>query len=373
MQPNKSKDSTKIVLTGGHAATTATAVVEEISQQKKGWEMHWIGSKKAIEGTAVETLEAKLLPDMGVEFHEIVAGRLQRRFTLWTIPSIIKIPIGFFQAFYLLLKVKPKLVLSFGGFVGVPVVIAAYILGIPVILHEQTAAAGLANKLSSHFAKRIALARESSKKFFGSKKIVMVGNPISKSFMKVAKKKKISSSPVIFVTGGSRGSQAVNKLATGNLKELLEKYKVVHQTGSLDYENTKHMKNSLPEKLSKNYEVIETVEYSEMPKYFSDADIVVARAGANTVSEIAIAGRPSVLIPIPWSYQNEQLENARRLEEVGGAFILDQESATPEKLLVLLQKAISNWSAMANSLEKVRDTDTQAANRLVGLMEESLA
>ena len=130
-----------MVFTGGHAATTAVAVVEEIKDEGKEWKLYWIGVKNAIEGKKVITLESEVLPRLGVKFIPITTGRLQRKFTFYTIPSLLKIPVGFVQSFYYLLKIKPKAVLSFGGFASFPVVFNSRLLGIPVIVHEQTSVA----------------------------------------------------------------------------------------------------------------------------------------------------------------------------------------------------------------------------------------
>src|SRR3990172_6714258 len=113
---------TKIVLTGGHAGTTAISVVEELVKEsgRYRWEIHWIGASSAVEGKKVATLEKRVLPRMGVSFHSILTGRLQKKWTVHTLPSILKIPLGFFHAVFLLLKIRPKIILSFGGFAALP-------------------------------------------------------------------------------------------------------------------------------------------------------------------------------------------------------------------------------------------------------------
>jgi len=159
------------VLTGGHAATTALSTIEEILRSWEGAKVYWIGSKRAFEGKRELSIEAKIFPKKGIKFEPIIMGRLQRKFTLWTIPSLIKLPFGFVHGLFLMLKIRPKVVLSFGGFASFPIVFWSFFLGVPVILHEQTSAAGRANKFSSLFSKKIALARSSSKKYFRSEKI----------------------------------------------------------------------------------------------------------------------------------------------------------------------------------------------------------
>lgn len=215
------KKENRLILTGGHAATTAIAVVEEIKSQGKDWKLYWIGVKNAIEGKKMVTLESEALPRLGVKFLPLVAGRLQRRFTIWTIPSILKIPFGFIESLYYLLKIRPRAVLSFGGFASFPVVFNAKLLGIPVVLHEQTSAAGRSNLLSAKFASVIAISRKQSSKYFPSGKCVLTGNPVMKQVAKVKVKLKHSNPPVIFITGGSRGSQSINSAVEKILRSLL--------------------------------------------------------------------------------------------------------------------------------------------------------
>ena len=169
-------------MTGGHAATTAIAVVEEIKKTKSlnGAQIYFVGSRFAMEGFKIETLEYKVLPKVGVNFYPIVTGRLQTKFTRYTLVSLLKIPLGFLHAFYILLKVRPLVTLTFGGFASFPVVFWSFVFRIPVVVHEQTIAVGRATIFSSIFAEKILLARNESLKYFPRRKCVVTGNPIMK-------------------------------------------------------------------------------------------------------------------------------------------------------------------------------------------------
>jgi len=140
---------TKIILTGGHGATTALATIEEIIRRGKKTEIYWVGVKKAMEGSKVPSLESVMKTKSQVTFKPIIAGRLQRKFTLWTIPSLLRIPFGFVHALYILLSIKPSVILSFGGYAAFPLVFWGRLLGKPIIIHEQTSKVGRSNKLSS--------------------------------------------------------------------------------------------------------------------------------------------------------------------------------------------------------------------------------
>lgn len=358
----------KLVLTGGHAATTAIAVIEEIKAQNKDWKLYWIGVKNAIEGRNMRTLESEALPKLGVKFLPIVMGRLQRRFTGWTIPSLLKIPVGFIQSIYYLLKIRPKVVLSFGGFASFPVVVAANMFGIPVILHEQTSVAGRANRASIKFATKITLSRKESLKYFPEEKCVVTGNPVMMAVKKVKPRRKLSDPPVIFITGGSRGSQSINEVVEKIVRPLLSKYHLIHQTGGLDYLKFADIKQKLPQALKENYEVFVRVNPLEVSDLFARSDIIVARAGANTVSEIMTIKRPAILIPLPISYLNEQMENAKIAKSYGIAKIIPQEKLTSEKLTKEIEDSIENFSKIVESTVSKPSPDEGASKKILTLL-----
>lgn len=369
----KRKNNKRILLTGGHAATTALATTEEIIRRSDGqWDIYWVGAKTAVEGKDVETLEAKALPEMGVEFHPIVAGRLQRKFSIWTIPSLAKIPVGFIHAFSALRKIKPDVILSFGGFAAFPVVFWAYFFRVPVIIHEQTSAAGRSNKLSSPFARKIALSRHSSTKYFPKEKSVIVGNPVMTQIAEIKAKENPSSPPTIFITGGSRGSKVVNNLVEAILKDLLSEYYVIHQTGELDNSKFESIKEKLPSKLTKRYELYPVIDPMQIDGVYKRADLVIARAGANTVSELIVAKRPSILIPIPWAYEEEQMKNALYAKEFGIALVLDEDTTSSEELASKVKKVFENWYEIVAEVKRKKSPDIEASSKFVDLLEEYL-
>jgi UDP-N-acetylglucosamine--N-acetylmuramyl-(pentapeptide) pyrophosphoryl-undecaprenol N-acetylglucosamine transferase len=370
MRVNKKQDKgkNKIVLTGGHAATTALATVEELIR-RGSWDIYWIGAKTAIEGKNVPTLESEIFPKVGIRSYKIVSGRIQRKLTFWTLPSLVKIPFGFVHAIFLLLKIRPKIILSFGGFASFPVVVVGFCLGIPIVIHEQTSAAGRANKLSARFAKKIALARESSIKHFPSSKCKVVGNPLLTQITEIEPKDKIGKPPTVFITGGSRGSQTINTFVLNALEKLLKDYIVIHQTGYLDYKKIKKLRESLPDDLKERYEVYSVLDPLDIDGVYRRADIVVARAGANTVAEIIATKRPSVLIPIPWSYENEQVKNAEFAEKFGLVTILNQETLSGSALYDAIKDVEEGWKNIVKSVRGKKSPDINASKKLVNLLE----
>lgn len=361
------RSSKRIVITGGHAVTTAVATVEELISRDE-YDIHWIGARSAVEGKKIEGIESIVFPELGVKLHSISTGRVQRKFTRYTIPSLLRIPVGIVQAFFLLGKIKPDIVVSFGGFAGFPVVLAGFVRGIPIILHEQTIAVGLANKVSAWFATKVAIAREQSKQFFDEKKVILTGNPVMKSIRVLKPKLSKNKPPVIFITCGSRGSQIINQVLKEILPQLTLDFKVIHLTGKHDFEEFRHLKLK-----HTNYHAVDIVNPLKIAEIYEKADIVICRAGANTVSELLMVVRPAILIPIPWTRYNEQQKNAETVVESGFGTIINQDDLKGSELLELIRKTNDNWEKLVkNAKPMFRDLDQNAAAKLSDLIEKSL-
>lgn len=366
------KRKVTIILAGGHAGATAYALSEALLRVANiSCDIHFIGAKSALEGRKVPTYEQQALPLIGVVYHGIDAGRLQRRFSLYTIPAILKIPVGFFQAVKLVCKINPDIVLSFGGFVGFPVVLAAKLLGRKIIIHEQTIVYGRANKASEFFADKIALARKASQMFFNSAKTVITGNPVSLEILGVAEKAKLNSPPVIFITGASRGSQVINETLSSCLPRLLAKYKVIHQAGDPELEKYRLFKKNLGP-LGKNYIPYGAILPGMWGKVMEEADVVVGRAGANMITELMVIKRPAILIPIPWTFADEQTKNAEMAKRFGIARIIPQDELTPVRLEIEIEAIINNYSQILTNVKDKISPDLNAAENLTNLILEFL-
>lgn len=369
---NLAPQNINVLLTGGHAGTTALAVIEEIKGRSdtKDWNLFWIGAQSAVEGRKVATIESSILPKLAVQCYSIITGRVQRRFTRYTIPALLKIPIGFLHAMILLRKIQPRVLLSFGGAAAFPVVVIAHLRKIPVLIHEQTAAAGRANLYSARFATRVALSRQTSEKYFSKEKAVLTGNPIMQSIAYIKPRLQIGDPPTLFVTGGSRGSQSLNILIRNALPELLPSYKIIHQTGTFDYRDFVELRNTLSEEDQKHYELYETIDPLEMYTFWMKADIVVARAGANTVSEVIAAKRPAIFIPLPFAYNDEQTKNAEYAKIIGLGTIIQEKNADRETFLEALHTVRSQWNAIVKHVYKKKSSDVEAARNIVELLKE---
>ncbi|OGM74457.1 hypothetical protein A2191_00690, partial [Candidatus Woesebacteria bacterium RIFOXYA1_FULL_38_9] len=367
------KERKKIILTGGHAATTALATMEELKISTKfRWELIWVGAKYAFEGKDILNIEFKVFPKHDIKCIPIVAGKLQRRISLYTLPAFFRLPIGFLMAFLILVREKPDIILSFGGYAAVPVVIVGWILRIPIVIQEQIMTAGMANKLTSRYAKKIAVARRESIEFFPKEKTVLTGNPVMKSIIQVKPKFQLerNKKPVVFVMGGSRGSHTLNSIISEGLERLLTEYKLIHVTGDLDYKELTEKRHNLSFDLRKDYKIYDFVDPMKIADLYNLSDIVIGRGGANSVSEIMLTARPAILVPIPKTWNDEQNKNANYARESGIARVIPQSKLTPERLLKDLFQIRKNWEKMVRQVVGMKLIDREAAERLVDILEE---
>lgn len=341
---------TKIALIGGHF-TTAFAIKSEL--QDHGFEnLIWIGSKYSQTLNKNYSLEyLSLRDDKSIKFIEFEAGKLWRKFTKKTLIigfyNLLLIPIGFIKAISIILKEKPKLIISFGGYLALPIVVIGKVLGVKVLTHEQTVVSGLTNKIIAYFADRVCISWEESYKFFPKKKTVFTGLPIRRQLLDLGDKKDNFNNnlPTLLVTAGNQGSNTINWRLLKILPQLLEKINIIHITGNStltqDYQTALEVKSKLPEKLQLHYIVFDVVKTKPYSNFLNSANIILGRAGANTVVEILHTGKLAILIPIPWSSNNEQLLNAKVVEKTGlGLTVQQNDKLTPNELYRALNKAL---------------------------------
>lgn len=347
----------KILITGGHL-TPALAVIEEIKKNYPEIEIIFVGRKYALDSEKTISLEFKEITKKKIIFIPLQAGRLTRIFSLKSLRSFLKIPLGFINGFFIIKNNQPDIILSFGGYLALPVVIWGYFFRIPIFTHEQTVKPGLANKVIAFFAKKIFLSFEETKKYFNQKKILVTGNPIRETIFKVDRKpfdiKKDRS--VIYITGGSLGSHSINQHIKKIINKLLSKYIVIHQTGETkeyhDFEDLIDLKNRLPKKLSKNYYLVKHFFEDEIGYIYSISDLVIGRAGANTFFELINLKIPAIFIPLPWSSGREQQFHAEIFAKNNIGEIFHQ-IETSDKLLRLIDKMINNLIFYKKNFKKL--------------------
>ena len=305
--------SKTIVIIGGHI-TPALALMDELKRQHHDWRLVCIGRN---------VLERALVTQKGVMFLNISAGRLS---------SWYKIPVGFVQAFWDLIRVKPDIVVSFGGYVALPVALSAWILGIPIVTHEQTRIPGLANRIIGRIAAKICLTFEDTEHRFSKKKVVITGLPIRRELFSSPKKPsfELPGGDVMYITGGSTGAVSMNELLFDLIPKLVKRYVVIHQTGVPSLTKASAIRN--PRYIAKDFFDVKDVSW-----ILYNAALVVGRSGANTVMEVAMIGKPMICIPLPWSAGSEQFANASWLVKKGLGAILIQKDFTQSRFLGLIR------------------------------------
>lgn len=338
MQNETSSHKIKIILTGGHLAPLLAVL--SVLQKKANCVV--IGRKFTFEADKTVSLEYNLFKDSGVTFYNLPAGRLQRKFTKHTIPSVMRFPRSFLVARSILKRERPGAVLTFGGYVGLPVALAAKSLKIPVVLHEQTQKVGLTNRIIAKTAAVICISFPGSGAYFPENKVVLTGNPLRPEiFRSDAQLEVLSDKPILFVTGGSTGSHTINTYIEYLLLPLLEHFVIIHQTGDArefqDFERLVKLRSKLPKNLQKDYLIKKYIMPSEAGWVYKHADVVLGRAGANTVSELIALQKKALLIPLRYGQKKEQLENAKYYEKTGlGTYVLEQEVHLKDLLPVLI-------------------------------------
>lgn len=359
----------RLVITGGHLSP-AIAVIENLPSDI---EIFFIGRKSSFEGDYSPTLEYEMIKSLGIHFVAFPSSRFQRKFTSYTIPSLLKLPYVFYKTVRLLLKIKPDVVLGFGGYVSFPVCAAAFFLKIPVVIHEQTLGAGLANREIARWAKKVCISWKTSEQFFPKGKAVLTGNPLRKEIIESIKSPpKKFELPIIYITGGSTGSHFINGLVEKCLAELLSKYKIIHQTGDSrvynDFERLSTVKKTLPEKLSKNYNLRKFVSSEEVGSVLQNATIVASRAGINTITELMYLKKPALLIPLPFAQNNEQNKNALFAKDIGIAEILEQDELSPAKFVSVLTEMVSSIDKYKPASDLRNLIDENAAVHIISVV-----
>jgi UDP-N-acetylglucosamine--N-acetylmuramyl-(pentapeptide) pyrophosphoryl-undecaprenol N-acetylglucosamine transferase len=348
----------KIVLTGGGSAGHVTPNIALIPALKKeGYEIFYIGS--------YEGIEKKLIEDYNIPYFGISTGKLRRYFDPKNFSDPFRVLKGFGESITLLKKIKPNIIFSKGGFVSVPVVRAAGVLNIPYIVHESDITPGLANKLSMSGAKKICCNFPETMTMLPADKAILTGTPIREELGKGNKEagKKFcgftDDKPVLMVIGGSLGAQSVNETVRYALPRILPDFNVVHICGKEKMDN---LKLSVP-----GYKQFEYVK-NELKDLFAMADIVVSRAGANSICELLALKKPNILIPLSSkSSRGDQMLNARSFEQQGFSLVIDNDELDEDILVETIQdlyenreKFIENMSK--SSLHSATDTIIQIIN-----------
>ncbi len=318
----------RIILTGGGTAGHVTPNMALIPFLKEaGYDIQYIGSHNG--------MERKLIEEIDIPYHGISSGKLRRYFDIKNFSDPFKVLKGYTEASRLMRKLKPSVVFSKGGFVTVPVVLAAKRRGIPVIIHESDITPGLANKISIPAATKVCCNFPETLKYLPAEKSVLTGSPIRQELFSGSKEEGLAlcgfdgSKPVLLVMGGSLGAVAINRSLRENIDALLEQFHIIHLCGN------GNLDESLLDK--EGYKQFEYAK-EELTHLFAASDLIISRAGANAICELLALKKPNILIPLPASQsRGDQLLNAASFEKSGYSYVLQEEELTKDSLLKAVQ------------------------------------
>ncbi len=350
----------KILLTGGGTAGHVTPNMALIPGLKElGYEIRYIGSYDGI--------EKKLIEEIGIPYKGIASGKFRRYFSLKNFTDPFRVIKGYSEAVHFVKEYKPDVLFSKGGFVSVPVVLAAKKYKVPIIIHESDMTPGLANKISLPYAKKICHNFPETANYLQADKAVLTGSPIREELKKGDKIRGLNicgftaNKPIIMVVGGSLGAKAVNDAVRAALPELLKKYQIVHLCG----------KDKVDESL-KNIEGYIQFEYvkEDLKDLFAMSDVILSRAGANAICEIVALRKPNILIPLPkGSSRGDQILNAKSFEKQGFSEVLEEETLTKKLLIETINKVYDNRAVYLNAIDSSSHQD--AVKTIINLIDKT--
>lgn len=328
MKTNKKK----IILSGGGTGGSVTPLLQIYKELKYEFDFLFIGTHSGI--------ERELVKKEAIEYQSILSGKWRRYFSLLNFIDIFKIFIAFWQSLFLLKKEKPDLIISAGGFVAVPLSIAAWFWRIPVIVHQQDVVPGLANKIMAKFSRIVTVTFESSLQDYG-KKAKWIGNlgPDLKNFSsnrrEVLKKYNINSSylPVILIIGGGTGSSFLNQLVAQSVDDLIIFTRVIHISGRAERSDGNKV-------MREGYQKIDyIISHQDLLDLMMEADLVVSRCGLGALTELSFLKKSAILIPMPNSHQEN---NAQEFEKLKAAKILSEKNLRPDILINEIKNILNN-------------------------------
>ncbi|MFI8769414.1 UDP-N-acetylglucosamine--N-acetylmuramyl-(pentapeptide) pyrophosphoryl-undecaprenol N-acetylglucosamine transferase [Streptomyces sp. NPDC053792] len=362
--------------TGGHtypALTTINTIRTTLAARDTDLDVTWYGTPTG--------LEARVAADAGIRFRTIATGKVRRSLNPKALASttvdLAKVPAGLGQAVAELRRLRPHVVLSTGGYVAVPLGLAARLTGAPLVMHEQITTLGLANRILARGATAIALSHATSLEALppaARQRAVVTGNPVRPALFDgdpaaAHRAHQLDpDTPLVYVTGGAQGSAQINRLITDNLQYLLPHCQILHQCGAANHEQLKQKTAGLAPEHARRYRLVPYVS-DGLADILAAADIVISRSGAGTLAELTAIGKPSILIPLIPTAGQEQLRNAQTLQTAGAALCLDSTTATPGGLrdaLLPLLKDPDRRQAMARAARTAGQPD--AAQRLADLV-----
>ena len=330
--------------TGGHLFP-GISLAQAMMGAYPSCEVLFIGTERKVDRTALNSL--------GFTATTIKSQGIKGKNFLSIIKALLQQPIAFWQAAKIIRKFKPDLVFGVGGYVTGPVILASRLLGVTTCIHEQNSIPGLTNKLLGHIVNKIFVSLPGSEKYFPRQKTILSGNPVRSNIIKASREPKPLSDQepfTLLILGGSQGARRLNSLmleaAENSLSKLSPPPIIIHQTGGQD-EDTVRMKYA---ELGLNTRV--QAFYSDMAEIYSQADLIISRAGATTLAELTVFQKPVILVPFPYAADNHQEINGRYLVEAGAGIMFRQEDLTGEILGNEIKRLLGNKEVLADMSKK---------------------
>ncbi|KKT42366.1 MAG: undecaprenyldiphospho-muramoylpentapeptide beta-N-acetylglucosaminyltransferase [Candidatus Giovannonibacteria bacterium GW2011_GWA2_44_13b] len=344
----------KILLAGGGSGGHFYPLIAVVRALRRAAEQENI-AKIEFFLTADEPVDPGMLLEERIVFIKIPAGKLRRYFSFKHFGDSIKTLTGIFSAFWKLYKLVPDVIFSKGGYASFPVLVAAKILGIPVLIHESDTVPGMVNQWAGNWVNRIAVSFEESLQYFEGKNIALVGNPVRPQIIGGNMAEAIDyfkleeGIPVILILGGSQGSERLNETILTGLADMVKKYQIIHQTGKNNFMDVTGRADILLEKidLKHRYHAFPFFEEGELRNASKAASIVASRAGAGSIFEIAAWGLPAILIPLPSAAQDHQRENAYAYARSGACEVIEETNLTPHLLIAQIDKILADKERIA--------------------------
>jgi UDP-N-acetylglucosamine--N-acetylmuramyl-(pentapeptide) pyrophosphoryl-undecaprenol N-acetylglucosamine transferase len=344
--------------TGGHIYP-GIAIADEIKRRDLKTEILFIGSQ--------DGLEKELVTKAGYDLKLIKSRALLRKISYKAISAPFVSAIGFFQALFLLARNRPKVVISTGGYASLPVVLAAKLLRIPIVLHEQNVLPGAVNRFCKGFATKVFLSFPESEKYLKGE---VVGNPVRQEILKADKesaRKTIGLDPddkVVLIMGGSQGSKKINETVISSLYKLPSRMQILHIVGTRDFG---WVSRYLEGKEINNYYPMPYL-HKNIAAALAAADLAVSRAGATAIAEFLARGLPMILIPFPYAAEDHQMLNAKAIAQNDAAVIAEDKELTPEKFIELITDSTLNYAKMGAAAKALAKRDS--AERIVNYIYE---
>lgn len=354
--------------TGGHIIPIIALTREIRKIQQTDLQFYYLGPKDDFSRT--------FLSQEGIKIKYVLAGKL-RRYPGWKtffynlLDLGIKTPLGSLQAFFYIFFMSPDLILSKGGFGSIPGVLAGKMLFVPIFLHESDIAPGAANQFLHNFSKEIFVSFPKTE-YFPLKKMIAVGNPIRRELLENSKEeakkflKIISVKPVILIIGGSQGAQRINDRILEILPQLLKNFEIIHQCGENNFQLVKAESRILiSEEEEKFYHLFSFLREHELRRAYAIADLIVSRAGSGSIFEIAAAGKPSILIPLPEAAQNHQVKNAYAYQESEACIVIEEANFTSHFFLERIQAIFSKTDEFLKMVKGAKNFARPQAAKII--------